>query len=116
MKLKSNVVLAAAFLSLGLGGAALAAGDHAGHGGTAAGAAAPAAAMTAGEVRKIDAEQGKVTIRHEPIANLDMPAMTMVFRAQSPELLKGLKVGDKIRFHAETVGGAILVTHIQPAT
>jgi Cu(I)/Ag(I) efflux system periplasmic protein CusF len=80
-------------------------------------AAAPAAAsgatLTAGEVRKVDLAQGKVTIRHEPIANLDMPAMTMVFRADKPELLKGVKAGDKIRFHAESVGGALVVTQIE---
>lgn len=79
-------------------------------------AAAPAAAtMTAGEVRKVDLEQGKVTIRHEAIANLDMPAMTMVFRAEKPGLLKSLKAGDKIRFHAESVGGALVVTQIEAA-
>jgi Cu(I)/Ag(I) efflux system protein CusF len=71
------------------------------------------ASLTAGEVRKVDAAQGKVTIRHEPIANLDMPAMTMVFRAEKPELLKDLKAGDKVRFRAESREGALLVTQIR---
>lgn len=78
-------------------------------------AVATAAALTSGEVRKVDREQGKVTIKHEAIANLDMPAMTMVFRAQKPELLKDLNVGDKIRFHAESAGGALVVTQIEAA-
>lgn len=69
--------------------------------------------MTAGEVRKVDVDQAKVTLKHEAIANLDMPPMTMVFRAQSADMLKNLKPGDKVRFHAETSGGAIVVTHIQ---
>jgi Cu(I)/Ag(I) efflux system protein CusF len=80
----------------------------------AAGPATPI--LTAGEVRKIDAAQGKVTIRHERIANLDMDAMTMVFRATKPEQLKSLKAGDKVRFHAETdKAGDLLVTHIEAA-
>lgn len=113
MKSKLSMIVAAGLLSLGFAGASLAAGDHAQHGGAAAAPSAAAAAMTAGEVRKVDLDQGKVTLKHEPIANLDMPAMTMVFRAQSPELLKDLQVGDKVRFHAESVSGALLVTHIQ---
>jgi Cu(I)/Ag(I) efflux system periplasmic protein CusF len=80
-------------------------------------AAAPAAntSLTAGVVRKVDLAQGKVTIRHERIANLDMDAMTMVFRAGKPEQLKGLKAGDKIRFRAESNKGALVATHIEAA-
>lgn len=70
-------------------------------------------ALTAGEVRKVDPEQGKVTIKHDAIANLDMPAMTMVFRAAKPELLAGLKPGDRIRFRAESADGAISVTRVE---
>ncbi|HET8747175.1 MAG TPA: copper-binding protein [Ramlibacter sp.] len=77
--------------------------------------AAGEAALTAGEVRKVDAAGGKVTIKHERIANLDMDAMTMVFRATRPEQLKSLKAGDKVRFHAESDKGALVVTHIEPA-
>lgn len=78
-------------------------------------AVAPAAALTAGEIKKIDAEQGKVTIKHEAIQNLDMPPMTMVFRASNPELLKKAQVGDKIQFRAENVAGGFVVIDIQPA-
>lgn len=113
MKLKTKMLAAAGLLSIGLG-AALASQDHAQHGAAPTGAAA-AAQMTTGELRKVDTEQGKLTIKHEPIANLDMPAMTMVFRAAKPEMLKDLKPGDKIQFNAESIGGAIVVTHIQAA-
>ncbi|MEF7612348.1 copper-binding protein [Aquincola sp. MAHUQ-54] len=68
-----------------------------------------------GEVRKIDKEQGKVTLRHGPLAHLDMPAMTMVFKVVDPKLLEGLKDGDKVKFTAEKVNGAFTVTAIQPA-
>ena len=68
-----------------------------------------------GEVRKVDKEQGKLTLRHGPLQNLDMPAMTMVFRVADPKMLESIKEGDKVRFTAERVGGAITLTAIQPA-
>lgn len=73
---------------------------------------AAAVAMTDGEVRKIDRDAGKVTLRHGPIVNLDMQGMTMSFRVANPAMLDGLNVGDKVRFIAERVNGAILVTRI----
>lgn len=76
---------------------------------------AETAAMSEGEVRKIDAANAKLTLRHGPIVNLDMPGMTMVFKAKTPELLQGLKVGDKVKFSAEKIDGAYTVTAIQPA-
>ena len=70
--------------------------------------------MTDGEVRKVDLDAGKLTLHHGPIANLEMPAMTMVFRVADPKMLDGLKAGDKLRFTAERVNGAITVTKIEP--
>lgn len=76
--------------------------------------AAPAAsAMSEGVVRKIDAANGKLTLKHGPIANLDMPAMTMVFQVQPATLLNTVKVGDKVRFRAEFSNGAYIVTVLQ---
>ena len=76
---------------------------------------AQAKSMTAGEIRKVDKEQGKLTIRHEPLTNLDMPAMTMVFRVKDPAMLDRVKEGDKVRFVAERVDGSITVVDLQPA-
>ncbi len=86
-------------------------GDHTSHHPTAA-AAAP---QSAGEVRKIDMAQGKLTLRHGPLANLDMPAMTMVFTVANPKLLDGLKQGDKVKFTAQKKGEAYVVTAIETA-
>lgn len=66
-----------------------------------------------GEVRRIDKEQGKVTLRHGPIPNLDMGAMSMVFRVTDPKMLDSLKDGDKVKFTADKVNGAFTVTSIQ---
>lgn len=74
-----------------------------------------AAAMSDGEVRKIDKETGKITIKHGPIKHLDMPPMSMVFTAKDPALLDRVKVGDKIRFHAADEAGKMIVTDIQLA-
>ena len=77
--------------------------------------AAQASTMSEGVVRKIDVANARITLRHGPLANLDMPPMTMVFRVQSPELLSGIKVGDTVKFHAEQIDGAYTVTAIQAA-
>jgi len=66
-----------------------------------------------GTVEKVDTAQGKITIDHGPIKNLDMEAMTMVFRAQDLALLKGVKAGDKVQFTADRVNGQISVTSIK---
>jgi Cu(I)/Ag(I) efflux system periplasmic protein CusF len=84
-------------------------------------AAAPAASKTAnagmseGEVRKIDKENRKITLKHGPIKNLEMSAMTMAFIAADASLLEKVKVGDKVRFVAASKGGRFTVTEIQPA-
>ena len=73
------------------------------------------AALTDGEVRKVDAEAGKLTLRHGPLPNLDMPAMTMVFQVKQDDALQRLRVGDKVRFAAEKIGGQLTVTRLEPA-
>ncbi len=68
-----------------------------------------------GEVRRIDREARKITLRHGDIRNLSMPPMTMVFQVAEPGLLDRVKVGDKVRFRAEQKDGAYRVTDLQPA-
>ena len=79
----------------------------------AAGQTAAASAVTAGEIRKVNKEAGKITIRHEELKNLDMPAMTMVFRAKDLAMLDQVKAGDKVNFIADKVGGQYVVTQIE---
>ncbi|ABS70035.1 conserved hypothetical protein (plasmid) [Xanthobacter versatilis] len=69
-------------------------------------------APASGEVTKIDEAQGKITLKHGPIKNLDMDGMTMVFAAGDPVMLKTVKVGDKITFEADRVNGRLTVTKI----
>ena len=74
-----------------------------------------AAEMTDGEVRKIDKEAGKVTLKHGEIKNLDMPGMTMVFVVKDKAMLDKLNTGDKVKFKAINDAGKFTVTEIQPA-
>lgn len=71
--------------------------------------------LSDGEVRRIDKDAKKITIRHGPLKNLDMPAMTMVFQVRDPAMLEQVKAGDKVRFSAEKSGGAYIVTAIHAA-
>ena len=67
-----------------------------------------------GEVRKIDESAGKITLKHGPIKSLGMDeGMTMVFRVKDPDLLKHVKVGDKVKFEAENAAAGITITTIQ---
>jgi Cu/Ag efflux protein CusF len=71
--------------------------------------------MTDGEVKKVDLETGKVTIKHGEIKHLDMPSMTMVFTAKDKTLLSNVKPGEKIKFMVSNEGGKMVLTDIQPA-
>jgi len=71
--------------------------------------------MVAGEVRKVDKDTRKITLRHGEIKQLDMPAMTMVFQVKDPAMLDKVKAGDKVMFKAAGTGGALTVTEIEPA-
>lgn len=108
-----------AFIAIGLLAAVTAAPAAAAESGHDAHHPAPAGAnaagvLSSGEVRKVDRDANKITIRHGPLENLGMPPMTMVFQVNDPALLKQVKAGDKVRFLAEKSGGAFVVTRIEP--
>jgi Cu(I)/Ag(I) efflux system protein CusF len=70
--------------------------------------------LTEGEVRKVDKEAGKITLKHGEIKNLDMPGMTMVFQVKDPAMLEGVKAGDKVSFTVDRINGAYTVLSIEP--
>ena len=90
-------------------------GDHGGHGGhaTATATATATGIGIGGEVRRIDRDTQRITLRHGPIPALGMAAMTMVYRVRDAALLDGLAVGDTVTFSAEHVNGANIVTAIR---
>lgn len=80
---------------------------------SAAVAAAPQGAMSEGEVRKVDKDNRKITLKHGEIRNLDMPAMTMVFQVADAALLASLNAGDRVQFRASQDGSRFMVTEIR---
>ncbi|OOG46391.1 copper-binding protein [Polaromonas sp. A23] len=70
---------------------------------------------TEAEVRKVDKDAGKITLKHGEIKNLDMPAMSMVFQVKDKTLLDKVKPGDKVSFTADKIDGAYTVLSIEPA-
>ena len=68
-----------------------------------------------GEVRKVDRDNQKITIKHGEIKSLDMPPMTMVFTVKDPALLEAAKPGDKVRFAVAREDGKFVVTAIEAA-
>jgi Cu(I)/Ag(I) efflux system protein CusF len=80
----------------------------------AAGSTIEAAAMSAGEVMKIDQAAAKIIIKHGRLLNLGMPAMTMAFKVSQPAMIGQVKAGDRIRFLVEKVNGTLTVTKLEP--
>jgi len=71
------------------------------------------ASWTNGEIKKVDVAQSKLTIKHDPIKNLDMPSMTMVFYVPDAKVLEGLKAGDKKQFDFEDMNGRVVVKQVK---
>ncbi len=70
--------------------------------------------MTAGEVKKIDQEAGKITLKHGPIEHMEMPGMTMAFTVKDKNQLSNLKPGDKVQFTVVNENGKMVITSIAP--
>ena len=115
-KLTFALVLAAtASVASAQNGAHAGHGSHGGHDAHAGHAATAATELTDGEVKKIDKEAGKMTLRHGELKNLNMAPMSMVFRVKDPAMLDQVKVGDKVRFAADRVNGAVTIVQLQVA-
>ncbi|MCS0710127.1 copper-binding protein [Massilia aurea] len=84
--------------------------DHGNHAETAV--AGQETAMSDGEIKKVDKDTGRLTIKHGPLENLGMPGMTMVFGVKDVSALDVLKAGDKIKFVAEKLEGRYVVTQL----
>lgn len=70
---------------------------------------------TSAEVRKVDLDAKKITLKHEEIKNLDMPPMTMVFQVKDTALLTNVKSGDKVMVTVDKVNGAYTVMSLEAA-
>ena len=111
-KTNRSLLAAMALLSLGV--------PHVAHGAETATKASmkteqttAAADMTDGEIRKVDKDAKKVTIKHAEIKSLDMPAMTMVFHVKDPAMLDRVQSGDKVKFKVIKTDSGYVVTDLQ---
>lgn len=89
--------------------------DHSQHNAMPAASKDDANVLADGEVKKVDKDTGKLTVKHGPLANLNMPGMTMAFKVKDPAMLDQVKAGDKIRLRVERVNGVFTVTTLQAA-
>ena len=77
-------------------------------------AAAPAKGeLIDGEIKKVDKDAGKLTIKHGELKSLGMMPMTMVFKAAEPVMLDKASAGAKIRFSADKINGVLTVTSLE---
>lgn len=110
MKSKFNAVLAASVLAFSMAGQASAQQAPAAQ----ATASAPSA-FADGEVRKVDRDAKKITLKHGEVKNLDMPPMTMVFAVKDEAILGAVKAGHRVQFKAIDDGGKLTVVEIRAA-
>ncbi len=71
--------------------------------------------MVAAEVKKVDKDAKKITLKHGEIKSLDMTPMTMVFQVKDVKLIENIKAGDKVKFSAEQTKSGYAVTSIEVA-
>jgi Cu/Ag efflux protein CusF len=71
------------------------------------------AEYTKGVVKKINLKSGKVTVIHEELKSLNMPAMTMVFRVADDAMLDQMNAGDNIEFLADRVNGKLMILNLK---
>jgi Cu(I)/Ag(I) efflux system protein CusF len=106
------IALAASFAAAAQPTAAPAPHTH-DHGATQPATATASAPQTDGEIRKVDVAGQKLTVKHGRIENLDMSAMTMVFRVKDPAFLTAVKPGDKVKMKVERIDGALTIVELQ---
>jgi Cu/Ag efflux protein CusF len=113
--LLSGAVIATSALALITQAQTMSGHDHHAAAPAAKPAAPKGAEMSEGEVRKVDMARRQITLKHGPLKNLDMPAMTMAFQVTDPAMLDKVKAGDKVRFVAANPGGKLTLTDVRLA-
>lgn len=87
--------------------------DHHAHGAAPSEATSASPALTEGQITRVDARNGTLTIRHGEITHLGMPPMTMVFGLPDKDQAAQFQPGEQVRFQAEAQDGALRITHIE---
>lgn len=86
--------------------------SHGGHGSAMQLVVAAETPPGEGVVKKIDKSAGRVILSHGPLPG-GMPAMTMAYRVKEAAWIDKMKEGQKIRFAAEQVDGAMTLVRFE---
>jgi len=77
------------------------------------GAAAQDATIN-GEVKKIDEGSGSITLKQGPAPSLGFKEdMTLIYSVRDRAMLKQVKVGDTVKFEAESGDSGFMITRMQ---
>ena len=69
-----------------------------------------------GEVKKIDEGSGSITLKQGPAPSLGFKEdMTLIYDVRDRAMLKQIKVGDTVKFEAESGDSGFTITRIQKA-
>lgn len=112
--MRASIFAVAGVLTLAVAGAAGAQGTSRMSGTSMSSTPAAKHGQAEGVIKAIDAKAGTLTIQHGPIPAVSWPAMTMTFKAKPATLLKGLKVGQTIRFDTTVRGMDAEMTAVTP--
>ena len=67
-----------------------------------------------GEVKKIDEGSGSITLKQGPAPSLGFKEdMTLIYDVRDRAMLKQVKVGDTVKFEAESGDSGFTITRIQ---
>ena len=69
--------------------------------------------ITTGEVQQIDMKTQTITLKHDPLKNLGLPAATKTFPVKDPAMLKKVKPGDKVLFSARNINGKVMIRTLE---
>lgn len=76
---------------------------------------AKAADLSDATVEKVDSASGMITLKHSALANINMPAMTMAYKAKDAQMVKQAAVGEKVKVKVENVGNTLEITTLEKA-
>ena len=66
-----------------------------------------------GVVRDVDKAGGRIRLTHDPIAAVNWPQMTIVFRVKNASLVDQVKQGDKVEFVLSRSSTGFVISDIQ---
>ncbi|WP_296652658.1 copper-binding protein [Paraburkholderia sp.] len=70
-------------------------------------------ALASAEVRKVNAANGMITLKHGALENIGMPPMIMAYKAKDADMVKQVHEGDKVKVRIENIGGTPVIVKLE---